>query len=162
MLRHGAPSPTLSNPLETRGLGHGVPSFKGFRLSHGILLHPFAGFGWADTTGGGGATSSCTVGLIQPIAGTGKRTACGASCWYGCIRLGWYCRGSAVIAFSMPFGIGADTAEGRGADTAEGRSCLGGGGCKLRPPSGRADAAVCGFGTGASSSLSNKYSPARV
>ena len=148
MLRHSAPSPTLSNPLEIFGMGHGVPSFKGFRLSHGILLHPFAGFGWADTTGGGGATSSCTVGLIQPIAGTGKRTACGASCWYGCIRLGWYCRGSAVIAFSIPFGIGADTAEAR--------RCLGGGGCNLVPPSGRADTAVRAFGTGASSSLSKK------
>ena len=158
MLRHGAPSPTLSNPLEIFGMGHGVPSFKGFRLSHGILLHPFAGFGWADTTGGGGATSSCTEGLIQPIAGTGKRTACGASCWYGCIRLGRYCRGSSrgclLDAFSMLFGIGADTAEAP--------SCLGGGGCKLRPPSGRADAAVRGFGTGVSSSLSKKYSAARV
>ena len=154
MLRHGAPSPTLSNPLETRGLGHGVPSFKGFRLPSRILLHPFAGFGWADTTGGGGAASSCTE-------------ADTAGCWYRCRRWGFGTR----IVFTAT-GLAADSAERAsaqrclggggcmlfaiGADTAEARSCLGGGGCRLLPPSSWADTAGCGFGIGTSSSLSKK------
>ena len=127
MLRHGAPSPTLSNPLETRGLGHGVASFKGFRLPSRILLHPFAGFGWADTTGGGGATSSCTV------------TDAGAA-------LG-----------RLSGGLGADPAErDDSAEWADSAECclLGRAGCKLLPPT--CGDAGCGFGIAASSSLSNK------
>ena len=84
--RHRAPSPLKSNPLTIFGLVHGNP--QRFRMSQIYLLHPFAGFGWADTTGGGGARSSCTVECM------GKRSACGASCCCMC----------------LPFATGADTA----------------------------------------------------
>ena len=108
MCRHGAPSPTLSNPLEIGGMSHGVPDFKGGILGEN-LLHPFAGFGFAtdtsggdgfatDTNGGGGAASSCTV-------------ADTAGCLYGCRRAVQCCREFPVIAFSMLFAIGADAAE---------------------------------------------------
>ena len=179
MLRHRAPSPALSYPVEIGSQSHDIAGLRGF-VTGGCLLNPFGGFGFeTDTAGGGGATSSCTVaGACETaVAGIDARTASNSSLHGGVPRIA-VCEARNPLNPSpagsphfqrgtSPFASGADSAErklcpclammcredpGERADSAE--CCLGGGGCKLRPPG--CGVKGCGFGTGVSSSLSHR------